>query len=115
MKRLVLAAASAAVLALACAPAQAANYETEADLLEHCSNDDMTCMLYVSGAYDQLSAMNEWYHAKGERGFYCTRVNLTHASVKELTETYMREHPEAGNNLAAGAVTVALMQAFPCS
>jgi len=119
MKRMLLAAASAAVLALGSAPASAANPGvTAAQLQSICesneTSDRQSCLDYISGASDALTRINQYLYSKREAVFCQPGYTITHNTLVSITDSYIREHPEVLNHNASDAVTLAVMQTWPC-
>ena len=62
------------------------------------------CIGYVMGVSDSLQGLH----------LTCSRKEVTGRQVIDLVVSYLRDHPDARQYVAAQEVTLALVKAFPC-
>ena len=89
-------------------------------LLDHCSKEkddpvyyinESACLMYILGVYDGLEMDNAIHKTKK---YYCVPENVQARQIREIVVAYLKKHPENRQWPAAGLITIALKEAFPC-
>lgn len=82
------------------------------ELYGWCTGDGQTlCISYIMGVSDTLS---EFQIAGSLDRSKCTAPTAAAEDLKAAVVAYLRRYPAKGSQGAAGLVTAAIVQAFPC-
>jgi hypothetical protein len=82
-------------------------------LFSYCTGTEelqLVCSGYVSGVLDTLAI----YRNLLKRGIVCLPGSVTMGEAKDVVVNWLRAHPEERQFTAAGSVTAALQETFPC-
>jgi hypothetical protein len=84
------------------------SFKNGTELYQACTVSDSVhtsfCIGYVMGVSDSLQSLH----------LTCSPKQATGRQVTDLVVSYLRDHPDARQYVAAQEVTLALVKAFPC-
>lgn len=111
LKGAVAVAAALSVVAMA-GETRAEYFETGNSLLEKCKSGmsgAVNCLGYVTGIADAMAAGNSVNNATA-----CFPKDVTPGKVQDLVIDYLEKNPDKRGYAAAGLVSAALHESFPC-
>ena len=80
-------------------------------LLARCDQNREACEMYVAGNFDQLQLTT----AAMGRIAICPSKDVTMAQATDVVLKYLADHPDSRDKVAPFLVSMALVQAFPCT
>ena len=112
----IIAAVGLAVMLLLSAQSQAGFYDGS-KLLQRCESDSAAengaCLGYIVGIIDSQTILVGWSDL--DEPHFCNPDRATAGQLVKVVTKFLNENPEKLHLEAAGAVTYALYEAFPCS
>jgi hypothetical protein len=82
-------------------------------LVEACAEPDLTCLGYVTGVADAVTALEGFGVLR--KGAYCMPGNVSQGQLAAIFSKYLQENPAERHYAAASTLLGALAIAFPCA